>query len=64
MAQEETKMNCHQCQSDRLDATSAARIPGEVNHSLCKQRQIPHSIKQGKRALLKYNHFSTSFPAF
>ena len=40
--------------SDRLDVTSAAWMPGEVNLFRCKQRQIPHSNKQGTRAVLKY----------
>ena len=48
--QEKTKTNCHQCQSDTPDATSAARMSGEVNLNLCKGGQIPHSTKQGRKA--------------
>ena len=36
VAQEESKTDRHQCWSDTLDATSAARMSGEVNLSLCK----------------------------
>ena len=52
-AQEETNMNCHQCQSDKPDATSASRMAGEVNLSHCKQGQIPHSLKQRKKGTAK-----------
>ena len=64
LKKKQTKITFQKCQSDRPDATSAARIPGKVNLSFCKQGQIPHSVKQGKKALLKYIHFSTSFHTF
>ena len=48
MAQEESKTNCHQCWSTTPDATSAAQMPGEVNLSLCKRGQIPHSTNKEK----------------
>ena len=48
MAQEESKINCHECKSDTPNATSAARISGEVNLSLRKGGEIPHSTKQGQ----------------
>ena len=59
--QEESRINCRQCLSDGLDATSAVWMPGEVT---LNQGQIPQPNKQRKGAMLKYNNFSTSFPLF
>ena len=49
MAQAESKTNCHHCQSDTSDATSAAPMSGEAHLSLCKGKQIPHSTHKEKR---------------
>ena len=62
LAQEDSKTNCHQCNSGTLDAAPAARMSGEANHSHCKGIQIPHSTNKEKKALPKRTHFSTSFP--
>ena len=48
VAREESMTDCHQCQSDTLDATPAARMSGEVNLSLCNKGQIPHSTNKEK----------------
>ena len=53
VAQEETKINCHQCW-----VTPAGRMSEEVNLSLCTRGQIPHSRKRKKKAKLKHHDFS------
>ena len=34
----ENLTNCHQCSADKLGATSAAQVSGEVHFSLCKEK--------------------------
>ena len=55
VAQEESKINYHQCSSDTLDATSATRMPGEVNlsPSASKDRSLNHTRKGPRQVQLQ-----------
>ena len=55
MAQEETKSDVTSAGPTDC-ATSAARMPGEVNLSLCQQGQIPHSTEERKEAKASFQH--------
>ena len=53
MAQNESKTNGHLCESDTLDATSAARMPGEVKTSPSAREDRFFTQRTRKRGMVK-----------